>query len=122
MHNSFPSDATCDPDEAIEFLKRLRQNGPWVLTAIIPDGKTVTQTFLDMTGLHQFIYSRNIIERRNLYYTINPVCGSMSKKPTKADIVGAEFLQVDADPEESESSTEFKARFLPILRALSKKR
>lgn len=52
-----------------------------------------------------------------MYYTINPVRTSVSKKPTKAHILGAEFVQVDADPAEGETSEEFKARFLPILKA-----
>jgi hypothetical protein len=30
---------------AIRFLQRLAPNRPWVLTAIVPDGVTLTRTF-----------------------------------------------------------------------------
>ena len=34
-----------DPEAAIAFLELLRPGGPWVLTAITPDGPTTTETF-----------------------------------------------------------------------------
>jgi hypothetical protein len=32
----------------IEFLRWLRPDGPWVITAIIPDGKIATRNFTDL--------------------------------------------------------------------------
>ena len=119
MQAPLQSLVACDPDQAVNFLRKLRPGGPWVLTAITPDGTTVTETFIDEPVLRKFVRTRNVDERRNVYYTINPVCRPVTKKPTKADISGGEFLQVDADPDDRESSEAFKARFLPTLRAFT---
>src|SRR5215475_8054100 len=80
-------------EQATAFLKRLRPGGPWALTAIIPDGGTVTETFAerDEAAMAAFIRQRNADERRNVYYTINPVHGAVHKKPTKKEIAAGEF-------------------------------
>ena len=44
-----------DDQQAIDFLKRLRPEGPWVLTAIIPDGATVTITARDADDVRAFV-------------------------------------------------------------------
>jgi Mesyanzhinovviridae DNA primase len=108
--NSSPR-APPNADEALAFLKALRREGPWVLTAIIPDGATTTRTFeaADETGVREFIETNNAT--KNIYFTGNP-CGHVSKKPTKADMTGAIFLHTDDDPREGETPEIAKA---PIL-------
>src|SRR5664279_4238010 len=118
MHAPSQGMLTCDPDQGLDFLRKLRPHGPWALTGIVPDGATITNTFLEanQSACREFIRTNNA-GGHNMYYTINPVRNSVRKKPTKAEILGAEFAQVDADPTEGESSEAFKARFLPILQA-----
>jgi hypothetical protein len=96
----------------IEFLELLRPRGPWAITAIAPE---ITRTFTDGRACEAFIREQN--RTRNLYYTLNTIKTAVSKKPSKADITQVEYLHVDADPDASESPREFKARFLPIVRA-----
>jgi DNA polymerase len=98
-----------DTIAAMAFLRTLRRAGPWVLTAIIPDGATTTRTFdaSDEEGARRFIETSNAT--KNVYFTGN-LCGRPSKKPTKADMTGAIFLPTDDDPREGETPDAAKAR------------
>jgi hypothetical protein len=40
---------------AVDFLKQLRPGGPWVLTAIVPDGPTETITARDAKAVDAFV-------------------------------------------------------------------
>ena len=104
-----------DADEAMAFLKALRPDGPWVLTAIIPDGKTDTRTFDKEPEARAYIEVQN--RSKNLYYTGNP-CGSPKKKPAKADVTAASFLHVDSDPEKGEDPAAAKVRIRAAYEAL----
>ena len=95
---------------AVKFLERICQRGPWCLTAIIPDGPTCTETFDDPETARKFIAAQNLDQ--NLYYTINPTRTAVTKKPSKADILAVEFLHVDADPRPDEQPDKFKDRLL----------
>jgi hypothetical protein len=103
---------------AIDFLRMLRPQGPWAITAIVPDGPTFTHTFMpgQEKELNNFIARQNVKQKQNIYYTLN-VTGCVDKKPTKADITHADYLHVDADPEPDETPDEFKARMLPTFEA-----
>jgi putative DNA primase/helicase len=102
---------------ALEFLRAFRPGGPWVITAIIPDGETTTRTFNDERDLCRFITDYN--ERgENIYYSINPLKGAMAKKAAKADIASVEYIYVDADPNGNETPDQFKQRFLGALNGL----
>jgi hypothetical protein len=98
---------------AIAFLKKLRPDGPWVLTAIIPKG-TATETFTDADEAREFITAYNRAGK-NVYYTANVCLVAVAKKPTKDDIAAVEFLYVDADPGKDESPDEFKTRMQPLI-------
>jgi Family of unknown function (DUF5906) len=100
---------------AIEFLRQLRPAGPWVLTAIVPDGGTITQTFAveDEIGARTFVQRHN--GKRNIYYSVNPTRSAMSRKAAKADIAAVEYLLADLDPKEGESPEAAKARYLEAL-------
>ena len=55
----------------IEFLKRLRPSGRWVLTAIDPNTQKITTiTAKDEAQADKFIAANN--GKRNLYYSVNP--------------------------------------------------
>ena len=102
-----------DYKESIDFLEQLRPGGPWVLTAIIPDGQTETRTVTDLAAARKFIAEHN--GKRNLYYSINPTKTPISKKAAKADIAQAEFVHADLDPRDGETSEQAKARCLGHL-------
>jgi hypothetical protein len=70
---------TSDPrNEATEFLEMLRPGGPWVLTAIIPDGTTDTITAQTADEARAFVAT--YYGQRNLYYSVNP-----TRKPMKQE-------------------------------------
>src|SRR5262249_36855481 len=70
--------------DSINFLKQLRLNGPWILTAIIPDGSTTTTTARTATEINAFV--RDHDGERNLYYSVNPTRKEMTSKAKKKDI------------------------------------
>ena len=57
-------------DTVIAFLNRKDPTGLWVLTAIVPDGATITKTFKNdqPRGLRAFIDHHD--GKRNLYYSL----------------------------------------------------
>jgi hypothetical protein len=111
---------TPDPNEAATaaavFLKLLRPNGPWVLSAIVPDGAIETITAETVGDIRKFVSEYN--GRRNLYYSVNPTRKPMTKKATKTDIAAIEYLLADLDPEENETPEAAKARYLAGLDVL----
>ena len=57
--------------ETIDFLKHLRPDGPWVLTAIVPDGPALTRTFAadQEDAALEFVRKQNA--DKNIYYSLN---------------------------------------------------
>lgn len=96
-----------DPDAAVKFLKALRPNGPWAVTAIYPDdaarrpngdvGPAPSRTFDDATKLRSWIALRCGVA--NLYFTANST-KALDKKPSETDVVAVEFVHVDIDEDE----------------------
>jgi hypothetical protein len=76
--------------DAFNFLQWLRPGGPWVLTAIIPDGPTETITAKSETEVREFV--RKYDGKRNLYYSVNPTRRPMTTKAKKTDIAAVEYL------------------------------
>jgi hypothetical protein len=93
--------------ESIAFLEKLRPGGPWVLTAIVPDGRTITAN--NPKEAQRFIRDHN--GRCNLYYSVNPTRGILAKKAAKTDIATIEYVLADLDPAEAEPSADAKARY-----------
>jgi hypothetical protein len=106
-----------DTTGAIAFLKTLRPAGPWVLTAIWPDGPTTTQSFeaSDEAGATRFIKDTNQAGR-NVYFTGNS-CGKPESKPKKTDMTGAVMLHADSDPRDGETIDTAKKRILAAYAA-----
>lgn len=101
---------------AVDFLRRLHPDGPWALTAISVNKKSITtRTFGpgDEAGARAFIDEHN--GRRNLYYALNPPTRALSKKSTRADIRAVVALHVDIDARAGEPLEDELAR----LRELS---
>jgi AAA domain len=106
---------------AVEFLKMLRPDGPWVITTIVPDGPTCTRSFApgEEASAEKFIATENS-EGKNIYYTVN-LTGYMNSKPKKNDITHAEYQHIDADPGPEETPEAFKARVLPLFETFEPK-
>ncbi len=109
------SELRSDPKIAVEFLEQLRPGGPWVLTAIIPDGSTHTITATNTDAVIDFV--RANAGKKNIHYSVNPTRTTMTSKPAKADIAAIEFLLADLDPKENETPEAAKARYLAALEA-----
>jgi hypothetical protein len=82
--------------EIADFLTRFRPGGPWLLTAIVPDGKTNTRTFTNAGAAERWALDENDAGR-NLYFSVNPTARALDKKATKGDIARVEYLHVDLD-------------------------
>jgi hypothetical protein len=100
--------------DPVDFLKQLRPAGPWVLTAIVPDGPTTTITALDAKAVDAFVAKYN--GKRNIYYSVNPTKRPMTKKAKKEDIKWAEYVPADLDPDDDETPAAAKARYLAAIK------
>ena len=95
---------------AYEFLEQLRPGGPWVLTAIVPDGTTTTITAHNEQDVVDFVRQHN--GKQNIYYAVNPTRVEMTKKAKKTDVASVKYLIADLDPYTGESPEAAKARYL----------
>jgi hypothetical protein len=107
-----------DAEVSVAFLKRLR-SPPWVLTAITPDGPTTTATAHSADAVRKFIAKHN--DTQNVYYAVNPLRATTSKKAAKVDVAAVEFALADLDPEDNESPEAAKRRYASGLTALAAK-
>jgi len=105
--------------ESIGFLKNLRSNGPWVLTAIIPDGHTTTTSAQTAAEINAFVREHN--GKLNIYYSVNPLRHLMFKKAAKTDIAAIEYLLADLDPADGETPEAAKVRYLALLETFEPK-
>lgn len=102
-------------DEALEFLRWLRKDGPWVLTSIVPDGAIRTRTFKSEheQGLQNWLTQH---DKKNIYFQVNNSGDKMlQKKANKENILLAEFLHVDVDPDTSTAFEESRSLILEKL-------
>lgn len=88
--------------EAIDFLRRFHPDTYWVLTAIVPDGKTETRTFKPSEGEAAAAWIESHQGKRNLYFHVNPVRRPLDVKASKEDIERLAWLHVDIDPRQKE--------------------
>lgn len=79
----------------VEFLHWARPDGPWTLTAIIPDGAIETATFTDPDEVTAWVKQRD--GKKNLYWAPNPLRRAMKSKAKKSDVAALEWLHVDVD-------------------------
>ena len=98
---------------AVKFLEKLRPGGPWVLSAIMPDGAITTITAFTADQVDAFVVQHN--GKRNLYYSVNPTRTPLNKKAKKTDIATIEYALADLDPADGETPEAAKARYLKQL-------
>ncbi len=101
--------------DSIDFLKKWCPEGPWVLTAIIPDGKTETVTFAPAAWKKAVDWIESHQGKRNLYFHVNPVRGVLNNKASKEDIARMAWLHIDIDPRAGEDFDEERVRALELL-------
>jgi hypothetical protein len=88
-----------DPSAALNFLSWVRPAGPWVLTAIPPEGGvTQTRTFGPETSVDMLDWVAGLNGKLNVYWMVNPSRGVLTSKAKKEDVESVEFLHVDLDP------------------------
>lgn len=98
-----------------DFLNKFRPGGPFVLTSIVPDGKTETRTFTDSKEAEAWALRQN--ETKNVYFHVNRTRGPLTAKAKKEDIAAVEYLHVDIDPRTGEDFEQERARILRLLTA-----
>jgi hypothetical protein len=113
MSNHTTGNQTASDSVAADFLVQLRPNRCWVLTAIVPDGKTHTISARDKDTVSEFVETHD--GRRNLYFSVNPSRTTLTKKAAKTDIAAIEYIPADLDPKDDETPEAAKDRYLEAL-------
>jgi hypothetical protein len=113
LASAWPRRSQNPRNAAVDFLEKLRPGGPWVLTAIVPDGGTTTMTAKNAEDVKAFVRQHD--GKRNLYYSVNPTRTALSKKAAKIDIAAIEYALADLDPADGETPEQAKARYLAQL-------
>ena len=90
-------------DKSLAFLKRFRPEGPWDITAIKTDRKSIQGAQFgpdSETQLLNFLNKYGTDGNWNLYFHINRTMGEIKHKAEKTQIKAAEWLYVDLDPDD----------------------
>jgi hypothetical protein len=101
---------------SIAFLKAFHPAGPWVLTAIPPDGKKIeTKTYgpKSVTSAKKWIGDH--AGKCNLYFSVNLPNRKLDKKATRADIDTVQWLHVDIDARAGEPLEDELVRIRTLL-------
>ena len=105
-----------DTQVASDFLQKWEVIGPWVLTAISTDKKSIiTKAFKeeDLESMRRWIDQYN--GNRNIYFNVNPSRILMDKKSERANVESLSWLHVDIDPRVGEDHEKERERALGLL-------
>jgi len=105
-----------DTQAALAFLQQWEPDGPWVLTGISIDKKSIlTKAFTaDQTEeMEKWIDQYN--GNRNVYFNVNPSRILMDKKSERANVQALAWLHVDIDPRAGEDHESERQRALSLL-------
>ena len=92
-----PDKVTPDYQASIDFLRRWRPEGPWVLTAVAPDKKWIrTATLASNKDLLEWLSEYGT--DKNVYFSVNPTIGPVESKAGREDIAALDWVHVDVDP------------------------
>lgn len=99
-----------------EFLLRVYPEGPWLLTAISPDRKSIsTRTFYpDRPRLLEDWLSEKT-PAHNIYWSVNRPRRDMDRKANREDIAKVCYLHVDVDPRAGEDLEEEQKRIFKLM-------
>lgn len=117
-----------DFNASVGFLQLIYPDGPWMLTAISVDKKSIdARTFevgagvssMDETVVADVLAWLQLHRTRNLYYSVNPPVPDAreKRKLSKSDVSRACYLHVDVDPRVGEDVEAEQARILRELDA-----
>ncbi len=105
-----------DNDAALDFLRKVYPDGPWVLTAIHPDRKAIeTRTFRPATEADCLAWLTRYNGERNLYWAVNKPTRDLNKKAEREDIKEVAYLHVDVDPRAGEDLVAERDRILGLF-------
>ena len=97
-----------------EFLTFMYPEGPWILTAIGVNRKTIeTKTFYPHDDVEKWCEGKNI--KSNLYFSVNRPNRDLDKKANREDIATVHFLHVDIDARVGELLEEELTRIRELL-------
>lgn len=100
---------------ALEFLLRW-SDGPWVLTSIQTDRKSIsTATFHKDTLKDAEKWLELYNGKRNIYFSVNPPMRDITKKAEREDIKSVDYLHVDVDPRAGEDLAGERERILSLF-------
>ena len=86
-----------DLSASVSFLEQWSAKGPWVITAIEPDGKPLAKTFTDIKKVKPWL--KKYVDARNIYFQVNPLIdGRKEGKANKLEVLAMSWLWVDMDP------------------------
>lgn len=103
---------------SLDFLAVFHPGGPWVLTAIEPDGPgVVTRTFSQLEDVRPWLEEYNGRKRWGTYFTVNPILDGLGlkSKAARTDIKELAWLYVDIDPQAGEDIVEERERIQALL-------
>lgn len=101
-------------DAALEFLQRWSPAGPWILTSVTTDKRSInTATLGDGKQVRGFLNRYGA--KRNIYFMVNPSTRDLSKKSDKSDVQSLAWLHVDIDPRSGEPLDAERERALKLL-------
>lgn len=108
------SDLRPDYSESLRFLRLIYPDGPWKLTAISVDKKSIDSRTFDPGDEADLLNWLKLHERRNLYYSVNPPIDSArdERKLDKSQVLRVHYLHVDVDPRVGEDVEEEQRRIL----------
>jgi len=107
-----------EPDNkaAVEFLCLWAPDGPWVLTAIKTDRKSIdTGTFYPGTLVDLERWLKTYNGQRNIYFQVNSPLLDLQKKAKREEMKSMDWLHVDIDPRAGEDLEEERVRALALL-------
>lgn len=121
-------------DECLEFLRKWKPGGPWILSSIGSDAETFAPNENDLKFISAATFDESNIEemrkwlerrsgRCSIYFQVNSAVmvdangnpKTYTKKTTKADIASFDWLHVDLDPRVGKDIREERNKALGIL-------
>jgi len=89
---------------SLKFLQFIYPQGPWMLTAISVDKKSIDARTFQKNETAEALQWLEANNQKNLYYSVNePIKSAYEKrKLAKTDVYQVHFLHVDLDPREGE--------------------
>ncbi len=101
----------------LDFLKKFKPYGPWVLTAIPVDGVKLRFAAFEAKDEKKIEpWLKQYGKDHNIYFSVNSTTAVESKKASYTDIAAVEYLHVDVDPRAGEPLADEQPRILAKIR------